>query len=212
MGYTQQEGMIIGNDFERLSGRFNLDHKLNKRIKVGSSLGYSKKPETAGPNSGSLNGQAFNTSGAGRLAFVTAPIIDPYLYDANGNRLPGVAGYNIASQQPARSRQKQTTNRFCQPDHYFDYNDHTSASDQIQASVYGQLEILKGLTFKTQYGIDNVRAENITFWTPLHGDGFGQNGLAANIAVNYQRWNFQNILNYDFDIAEKKQIRCVGWS
>ncbi|MBL7825168.1 MAG: TonB-dependent receptor, partial [Saprospiraceae bacterium] len=205
MGYTQQEGMIIGNDFDRLSGRFNLDHKLTKRIKVGSSLGYSSSANR-GPNSGSLNGQAFNTSGAGRLAFVTAPVIDPYLYDANGNRLPGIAGYNIASNnQPGRGKNKQQTG-FANPTIILDYNDHTSEADQIQASVYGQLEILEGLNFKTQYGIDNIRAENVTFWTPYHGDGFGQNGLAANTLQTFKRWDFQNILTYDFALAEKNKF------
>ncbi|MBK8921726.1 MAG: TonB-dependent receptor [Saprospirales bacterium] len=200
LGFTEQEGMIIGNDFRRLSGRLNLDHNLTGRIKIGGILGYTQN-ENFGPNSGSLPGQAFNTSGAGRLAFVTAPVIDPYLYDANGNRLPGTAGYNIASNnQPGRGKNKQQVG-FVNPTILLDYNTHTSEANQIQSAVYAQLEILKGLSVKTQYGIDNVRAENITFWTPLHGDGFGQNGLAANTSQNFQRWNWQNILNYDFTVA-----------
>lgn len=96
LGYTNQEGMIIGNDFSRLNGRVNLDHNLTNRIKIGGIFGYTKA-NNFGPNSGSLPGQAFATAGAGRLAFVAAPIVDPYRYDAQGNRLPGIAGYNIAS-------------------------------------------------------------------------------------------------------------------
>ena len=70
----------------------------------------------------------------------------------------------------------------------------TSEANQIQSAVYGQLEILKGLAIKTQYGLDNIRVENMTFWTPIHGDGFGQNGLAANNIIDYKRWNWQNLL------------------
>jgi hypothetical protein len=67
MGYTRQEGMLIGNDFERLTSRLNLDHKLSKRIKVGATVGYTNNQNT-GINSGSLPGQAFATGGGGRLA------------------------------------------------------------------------------------------------------------------------------------------------
>ncbi|MCC6463410.1 MAG: TonB-dependent receptor [Saprospiraceae bacterium] len=202
LGYTEQEGMLVGNDFKRLSSRLNLDHKLSKRIKIGGSIGYSNN-ENLGPNSGSLPGQAFNTSGGGRLAFVTAPIIDPYLYDANGVRLPGTAGYNSASNnQPGRGKNKQQTG-FVNPVPILDLNEHTSEANQIQTTVYGQLELLKGLNLKTQYGIDNIRVENVTFWTPIHGDGFGQSGLAANTNIDYRRWNWQNLLSYDVTLADK---------
>jgi TonB-linked SusC/RagA family outer membrane protein len=209
MGYTEQEGMIIGNDFKRLSSRLNLDHNVSKRIKIGGILGYSNN-NNFGPNSGSLPGQAFATGGAGRLAFVTAPIVDPFRYDAEGNRLSGTAGYNFASNnQLGRGKNLQQTG-FYNPAMIIDLNRHTSESNQIQSSVYGQWTILDGLNIKTQYGIDNVRAENITFWNPLHGDGQGQNGFAANNIINYKRWNWQNILSYDLTLGDLHTISALA--
>lgn len=208
LGYTEQEGMIIGNDFKRLSGRLNLDHNLSKRIKIGGILGYSNN-QNFGPNSGSLPGQAFGTAGAGRLAFVTAPIVDPYVYDANGNRLPGVAGYNFASNnQVGRGKNLEQTG-FYNPAAIFDLNTHSAESSQIQSSVYGQWEIIKGLALKTQYGIDNLRNESITFWNPYHGDGLGQNGYAANASLDYKRWNWQNLLSYDISLADRHVIGAL---
>jgi TonB-linked SusC/RagA family outer membrane protein len=208
LGYTNQEGMIIGNTFERLSGRLNLDHKLTKRIKVGGSLGYGNN-NNASPNTGSLTGQAFSTAGAGRLAFVTAPIVDPYLYDERGNRLPGVAGYNIAStNQVGRGKNLQQTG-FYNPAAINDLNRHGSEADQIQANVYGQLEILKGLAIKTLYGIDNVAVENTSYWSPVHGDGVGQGGFAENLSIRFDRWNWQNMLSYDATFADKHTIGAL---
>ena len=201
LGYTDQEGMIIGNTFERFSGRLNLDHQLTSRIKLGASLGYGNNENNA-PNTGSLSGQAFSTAGAGRLAFVTAPNVDPYLYDERGERLPGVAGYNIASNnQVGRGKNLQQTG-FYNPVVINDLNRSTSETDQIQTNIYGQLEILKGLYAKTMYGIDNVGVEAITFWTPIHGDGFGQNGFAENASIRLKRWNWQNILSYDVTVSD----------
>lgn len=208
LGYTNQEGMIIGNDFKRLSGRLNLDHNLTKRIKIGGILGYSNN-ENFGPNSGSLPGQAFSTGGAGRLAFVTAPIVDPYRYDANGNRLPGIAGYNFGTNnQLGRGKNLEQTG-FYNPAVILDLNKHSAESNQIQSSVYGQLEIIKGLNIKTQYGIDNLRGEFLTYWNPYHGDGLGQNGYALNTALNYKRWNWQNLLSYDVTLADQHVIGAL---
>jgi len=209
LGYTNQEGMIIGNDFSRLNGRLNLDHNLSSRIKIGGTLGYTKA-DNFGPNSGSLPGQAFATAGAGRLAFVAAPIVDPYRYDANGNRLPGIAGYNIASNnQLGRGKNLEQTG-FYNPTIILDLNKHSSESNQVQGAVYGQLEIIKNLSIRTQYGIDNINVENITFWNPYHGDGFGQNGYAANTFRRLRRWNWQNILSYDVEVAEKHKIGLLA--
>lgn len=199
LGYTKQEGMIVKNTFERLSSRLNLDHKINKRIKLGATVGFSKNGNAA-PNTGSLNGQAFNTSGLGRLAFVTAPIISPY--NADGS-------YNIASNnQPGRGKNKQQTG-FANPVPIIDNNKFTSDGNQLQASAYGQLELLKGLTVKTQYGIDNLNVESKSYQYPLHGDGFATNGLATNTVFKLQRWNWQNTLNFDRTLGGNNNLGVV---
>jgi len=199
LGYTNQEGMIVDNTFERLSSRLNLDHKIGKRIKLGATVGFGKN-RTAAPNTGSLNGQAFNTSGLGRLAFVTAPNISPY--NADGS-------YNINSNnQPGRGKNKQQVG-FANPIPIIDNNSFTSDANQLQASVYGQLELLKGLYVKTQYGIDNVNVESQSFQYAGHGDGFGTNALASNSVFRNERWNWQNILNFDRSLGGNNNIGVV---
>lgn len=209
LGYTQQEGMIVANEFERLSSRLNLDHKLNKRIRLGGTVGYSSNSNMA-PNTGSLEGQAFNTSGIGRLAFVTAPIVSPFRYDAEGNLLSGTDKYNITNNnQLGRGKNIQPVG-FVNPLPIIDLNRHISEADQIQASAYAQLEIMKGLAVKTLYGIDNLSVENQTYWSPIHGDGFGaNNGLAANILIKNQRWNWQNLATYDVTLNDLHTISAL---
>jgi TonB-dependent starch-binding outer membrane protein SusC len=208
MGYTEQEGMIVQNDFRRLSTRLNLDHKLTKNIKIGTTVGYSNNWSGA-PNTGSLPGQSFATSGIGRLAFVTAPNVDPYRYDANGNRLTGTAQYNITTNNQLGAGKNKQAVGFANVVPIVDLNRFSSEADQIQASAYAQLELLKGLVVRTQYGIDNIVAENVQFWSALHGDGFGQGGLAANILVRNNRSNFQNTLNYNVTLASNHNISAL---
>ncbi|MBL7808797.1 MAG: TonB-dependent receptor [Saprospiraceae bacterium] len=209
MGYTRQEGMIVANEFERLSGRLNLDHKLTDRIKLGGTIGYAKN-NNAAPNTGSLPGEAFATSGIGRLAFVLSPVVDPYRYDANGNRLEGNAQYNITSTNALGLGKNKQSTGFVNPIPIIDLNRYTSEANQIQASVYGELEVVKDLKVKTIYGIDNLSVENLQYWSPLHGDGFGQNGLAANSYIRNNRWNWQNLVTYDLNLQDKHKIGLLA--
>lgn len=200
MGFTDQNGMIKANSFERKSARLNLDHKVSKIISLGATVGYSDNLNAA-PNTGSLPGQAFNTSGLGRIPLITAPIISPY--NADGS-------YNISSNnQPGRGPNLQQVG-FVNPVPVIDLNTFTSGASQIQASVFANVNLLKGLVLRTQYGIDNVMTESISFASPVHGDGFGSNGSATNNFANRQRWNWQNTLQYDLTVAENHNFSLLA--
>ena len=69
---------------------------------------------------------------------------------------------------------------------------------------------MKGLVLRTQYGIDNVMTESISFASPVHGDGFGSNGSATNNFANRQRWNWQNTLQYDLTLAESHNFSLLA--
>lgn len=192
LGYSNQEGMIIANTFERLSGRLNLDHKLGKAVKVGATLGYTTNSNAA-PNTGSLPGEAFGTAGLGRIPLVTSPNVPAR--NADGS-------YNISSNnQVGRYRNLQQVG-FYNPLPIIELNDFTSKADQLQASIFVDVNILKGLTYRTQYGIDNVNVDNRSFQTPIHGDGFGNSGLASNSVIKNNRWNWVHTLNYDLSVNE----------
>jgi TonB-linked SusC/RagA family outer membrane protein len=200
MGYTNQEGMIVANAFERKSARLNLDHKVSKAFSLGASVGYSDNFNSA-PNTGSLPGQAFNTAGLGRIPLITAPIVGPY--NADGS-------YNIASNnQIGRAANLQQTG-FYNPVPIIDLNTFTSEASQVQASIFANITPVKGLTLRTQYGIDNVLTESISFQSPIHGDGFGSNGSATNTFANRQRWNWQNTVQYDLTLADKHNFSLLG--
>lgn len=199
MGYTNQEGMIVANEFERKSARLNLDHKVSKLLGLGASVGYSDNFNKA-PNTGSLPGQAFNTAGLGRIPLITSPLVGPYNEDGS---------YNIASNnQIGRGPSLQQTG-FYNPVPIIDLNSFTSEASQVQASVFANITPIEGVTFRTQYGIDNVLTENISFQSPVHGDGFGTNGSATNSIINNQRWNWQNTLQYDLMLAEKHNFSLL---
>ncbi|RZL03795.1 MAG: TonB-dependent receptor, partial [Pedobacter sp.] len=85
----------------------------------------------------------------------------------------------------------------------------TSENGRFIGNIYAQVNILKGLNFKTQYGFDELKTENISFQNRINGDGFASNGVATNTFYRSSRWNFVNTLNYNTTIAEKHNLSAL---
>ncbi|WP_431293469.1 SusC/RagA family TonB-linked outer membrane protein [Pedobacter sp. P26] len=185
LGYSNQEGFIINNSFERKNGRVNLDHKLFKNVTIGTNFSYSNTLNRA-PNTGSLPGSSFNTGGLGRLAIVLPPNVSPYNEDGSYNVAGSAIGLGanlIASNYPNAAV-------------LVNLDKNTSESDRLIANGYVSVQLLKGLTFKTNYSIDNLKLDNNVFVNRLQGDGFAYNGGATSNYVKNSRWNWSNTLNY----------------
>ncbi|MBM3415129.1 MAG: TonB-dependent receptor [Bacteroidetes bacterium] len=187
-GFTKQKGMIFNNDFKRLTTLMSLEHKVNSRFTVGGKFQYSTS-KNSGLNTGSLPGQAFNTSGVGRLAFNLMPNVPVFLNN-------GAYNINTASNTIGQGGNI-TALQFTNPKYLLDKNIFTSENDRILANAYGTVKIFDGLQFKMVFGIDNLQVTNKAFQDFLHGDGVGQAGSATNTLQTYRRWNWQNLLTYD---------------
>lgn len=198
-GFTDQEGMFRNNDYKRMSGRFTLDHRVTNALTFGGTFNYTNTVSN-GLNTGST-GAAFNTSGGARLAFVLAPNVSPYNADGSYNINRATNSIGQGANLSALS--------FTNPVMLLDLNKFTSTNDRILTNVYGQLNVLNGLTFKTLYGIDIVNVLNEDFQNPLHGDGTQFNGNAVNQNIRPRRWNWQNTLTYDTRLFENHGLNLL---
>jgi TonB-dependent starch-binding outer membrane protein SusC len=212
VGRTEQEGMIRANSFDRTNIRMNLDNKVSDKVKLGTIMNYSNSVNRA-PNTGSLPGQAFNTAGIARLAFVTAPIVGPYLNDGS---------YNIAANNQVGRLNNLDQVGFANAEFLINENRMSSESNHIQGNIYFNYSPIKGLNLRTNYGVDRLSIENLLYYSPLHGDGFGSNGTASNTIRNVNRWNWQNTAQYDATFAdahnfsvlvggEQQYTNILGW-
>lgn len=206
VSYSDQQGMLVNNDFERRQVRLSIDQKVNEWLNVGTNVNFTRNMNLS-PNSGS-NGGSFGTSGAARLAFVTAPIVSPYLADGSYNlKQP------LSDNQMGRGKNLDQTG-FVNPVILNDLNRFSSASDHIVGSVFAEVSLLKGLKFKTTYGVDYLIAENKSFQNPVHGDGLQSaaatdDGTAFNDVGKYNRWVFTNQLTYDNTFSDLHSVNVV---
>jgi TonB-linked SusC/RagA family outer membrane protein len=206
VGYSNQKGMLVRNDFRRYTARVNVEHKLFDRVTVGARINYSNSYNSS-PNSGSVGDGAFGTAGLGRLPLVLPPNISPYnadgTYNTNGSGIG--AGPNI----------NPTTGTPLLPGYYnpvvdLQNNYFTSESNQLQGALYADVEVIKGLHLRTQYGIDNLNFEDKSYYTSLAGDGFSTGGSASDYFRTNKRWNWQNTAQYDLTAGEHNFSLLVG--
>lgn len=207
VGYTDQEGMLKKNNFDRTSVRLNIDHKVFDRFKVGANISYANVFNSA-PSTGSLPGSAFSTAGLGRLPLVLPPNVNPY--NADGTFHVSGAGLGPGGNlNPTSTTGGTLVTGYYNPALVLAKDNFTSESNQIQGSIWASWEIVKGLTLRTSYGIDQMSFEDISFQSSLGGDGYSTGGSAANAYRTNKRWNWQNTAQYDVVLADKHSISLL---
>lgn len=158
--YLDQTGILKGNNFTRASGRLNLTTKLYKNLDVGMNFNFTH----------SLNKRVDNDNSFGTPLQVVAlspvtPIIDPRSGLLSGTP-PGASSNYPVYYNPLINVDNA----------YF----HTNIYRTL-GNIYGNLQIAKGLTFRSEFGIDqtNQNEDNYsgtaTFRNTSQANGFGEN-------------------------------------
>lgn len=197
LGFSDQEGVSVGNSLSRYTFRANLDQKVTDWLKVGFNSGVTRQ-ENFGPLTGS-NNLSGNTFGAMRM-FPNVNVYDPN----------DPTGYNIDEENPRTlgrgANSIELANGIPNIRFVLDNDRRESYSWRLLGNVYADVNLAKGLTFRTQLGIDGNYVDDLLFQDPRHGDGFSANGRIAQAYSPLTRWNWQNILNYNNTFAEKHNL------
>lgn len=199
VGYSNQEGVLIDNAFERKIARVNFNHKLYKNVTIGTNFSYSNSFNKS-PYSGSLPGQAIAFSSAARLSYILPPNVSPFNEDGS---------YNISGNSLGAGANTVLVNNY-NPVPLTDNDRYTSESNTLLGALYGEWEVIKGLSFKTNYSLNRLNVENNTFNSALHGIGFGPRGIAFNVSRRYSRTDWTNTLNYNTAIQNNHHINVLA--
>lgn len=189
--YLNQEGIIIGSDFEKGTFRVGIDQRVSDNVKVGTNINLSKNvlngvitnAESAIPSSITSWALEFNPG---------LPVIDDsgnYTYSNNTSNPP--VGNPVAD---ALSTDQVTT------------------STRITGNLYIQWEIIEGLKFKSLVAGDYYYNKEQSFIPNDVYRGQGSNGLAAIANSEGRNWLFENTLTYDKTIEDHKFSALLGYS
>ncbi|QMW01104.1 SusC/RagA family TonB-linked outer membrane protein [Spirosoma foliorum] len=189
VGYTNQKGVLQKNDFNRMNALFNVDSKLSKLFTIGGKIAISNEQNLSAGTSGSLNGEAYNTSGLGRVGLVLPPILSPYNNDGSYN-LNGSAiglGNSIVG----------TSVSYPNPLPMLDQNRSNTENNHIQSNAYIQFKPLPWITLRSTYGIDYLLADNDLFQSPISSDGYSSGGNATSSFRKLKTWLWTNTAQFE---------------
>lgn len=198
-GFLNQEGIIIGTDFRRFNMRANLDQNLGKRVTVGTSLYAAFTDQARAKNDGSpIAGNAGNNNhiyGTSVLstALVKSPATPVYLANGTFSNDPDQRDYG----NPVRQAIGVGIG-----------NDVT----RIIASAYGKVEILPGLSFRSQLSGD-IRSELETWYDPPQPNpypGTDFRGQSSQRTFNQRVWYFENYFNYSLGVSDHQFDVVLG--
>ena len=182
LGYYDETGIVPVQRFQRYSLRGTLDQQIGRRVKVGLNTLNSFTNEQD-PNVNVLY-----------QILTTSPLASPT--DALGNLVLYPNGDNAGSN----------------PLTLYAPNAHLDRRRRVRTfnSLYGQVNILKGLDYRLNVGLDARNESNDNFYagaTPNNGGGNNTANRSSNITYNLLA---ENILTYNRSFAEKHDLNVTA--
>jgi TonB-linked SusC/RagA family outer membrane protein len=185
LGYLNTDGLIIGSDMKRFSGRMNLDSKF-KWATIGVNTSYSYSTQ---------NGFSLSTGGS-MSSPLTAAIssqtpMDP-VYDSEGNY------NNINMYNPVALMDEDTG----------ELNENKMQT--INLNPYLQVDFGLGIYAKTTLGVNLTDLRQYQYWSALYNpqamdyNGLGQQYNSRNTVIT---WN--NVVGWNHKFADKHDVSVM---
>ncbi|RYU78558.1 SusC/RagA family TonB-linked outer membrane protein [Hymenobacter persicinus] len=183
--YTNQDGIVIGVNYKRYSARANMEVQASKRLKFGLNI----SPSYSISNDPGVEGK----DNILQKLITTAPVVestaglntnygkfDRYLW-ANSNNSP----YSLLTDRQQRSTNFRTL-----------------------STVFGELQIIEGLRFRTTLNLDNNDARNKSYVPNATSGGLGATGTFS--AYRKQAFVNENTLGYNRTLFDKHSISALA--
>jgi TonB-linked SusC/RagA family outer membrane protein len=181
-GYIKQQADIKPIDFSRASFKVNLDQRVGDRVQVGTSNSVSRSYRTQGRAGDGPAGGLFQS------ALHTPTYLPEFNADGTPARYAGFDNLQVLLDN---------------------YNVHTTSLRYI-GNLYADIEIIKGLKFRSSWSIDYNNYNESEYWndkTQLGAsptNGLGTSAVTQNSAwINEQTLNYHNLFGgkHTFDVV-----------
>ncbi len=180
--YFDQEGILIGTGFQRFNTRVNLDHSVNEKLRIGTSIGLSYSTSDRVESDQTLHGPLPNG--------ISSPALVP-VFNPDGS-------YNQSGPYSnALSIANEATNQ--------------NFTFRTLGNVFAEYQILPGLSLTTKWGGDfyNLREHAFEFNT-VQGQRY--NGLGFETYTNVLNIISNNILTYEKTFGIHNFSLMAGYS
>ncbi|MBC6400051.1 MAG: TonB-dependent receptor [Ekhidna sp.] len=178
-GYFSDEGTVIETDFERFNFRLNTDYNISERIRMGQTISYARSNRNLLGEDESGDG---GNAGFSPILSTLEALPHNEVFDAStidGFAVPVVGSGNIVGTTTLTTR--------------------ISENDQLQGNAFIEFDIIDGLKFRTQFGV-NVFNNFFRFHSPTYQFGPQTANDMADLSETRSRttenvWN--NVVEYN---------------
>ena len=191
-GYLKNEGISIGSDYARFTGRLKADYQLRSWLKLSGNFNYAHyKANSLADDGGSTVGNVFMVKNM-------APIYPLYIRDAAGNILQdsktGLAMYDWGDGTVTGLTRPTMTGSNPIFANYFDKNQNEGNS--LDATGTAEIRFLEDFKFTSA---NTVMLDETRFTytnNPYYGQFAANNGSIQKAHVRTWAYNYQQLLNW----------------
>ena len=193
-GFLDNQGVVDQNEYNRITLRSNIRHKLNERFNLGVNMGVSRTTDSS-----------FGTAGksdAVSLSLQSDPIFPLYVETGSlGFKDPTsiwntFVKYGFQLWHPYSLTREMTKKKI---------------TNVITANSFAEWNIIKGLSFKTALNANIEDTHYTSYWN--EGQNWGYSGWVSAqgnlITMQSFNWVWENTLNYNKTIAGDHTISAL---
>lgn len=177
--YFDQDGILQNTGFQRISGRINVLHDYNSKLKLAASISASHSKADIAP-----------TAVVGNL-LLTPPALP--IYQDDGSFVIN-SPFESSLQNPINSLYNQLNE---------------SKTNRLLGNVSAEYEIIEGLKAKVLVGVDIVDNKQNRYLPKTTAEGLDLGGLAQVGSLFTSNWLNENTLSYEKAIDSKNRISAI---
>lgn len=195
-GYLDQKGIIKYTGFKRYNTRANTSvSALDKKLRFGENLSYSYSEGFGLGVNPNVSGDYQDEGSAIGWAY-RMPTIVP-VYDIMGN-FAGSKGSGLGNAENPLA-------------FLYRAKDNLNKSNFFFGNAFAELDVIKGLTLRTNFGLryENYNTISMRYPNPEFSEGNSSNNLTETQGFNSE-WTWTNTLTYRTTIAEKHNLTLLA--
>ena len=194
-GYFDQDGIVLGSDFKRISLRVNYERNYSQKFKFGVNANYTNSiANGVGTNGGAAAGRNPNPLVS---VVLTAPVVP--IKNADGS-------YNVTNNPYATSVNGYIPNAINDLDNTIN----ETKLNRILTSLFGEYKFNKELTAKVAVSGDVLNTKQNYYAPSNTTTGAGTKGLASIGERSVGSVLNENTLNYNTHFGENHKFSALG--
>jgi len=194
LGYTDEKGFVLRSDYERFTGRVNVNTQPTSWFRTGLNLStvITKSDQASdGSSTGYVNPFYFaRNMGPIYPVYMHDPTTGAYVLDANGNKQ-----FDLGNSSPTMTRASSgSPGRHVVAETM--WNDNMYKRNVLSARTFGEISFLRDFKFTTNISVDISNYKAATYENKIVGDG-APAGRASRTNSTTTSYTLNQLLSYN---------------